>query len=120
MTRLVVVVPLSEGAEDRARALLRSGPPFDPNAAGLERHHVFLTDQEVVFLFEADAPDAVERLAADETLWDAAAEWSELVAGPPRLADDIYSWIRPEEPAEVFYGSTPGPGDSEGGDFFSP
>lgn len=120
MSRLVLVVPLAEGARERARALLRLGPPFDPDAAGLERHHVFLTDYELVFVFEADAPQAVERLAADETLWEAAAGWSDLVAGPPRLAEDVYSWIRSPEPEEVFYGSTPGPGDSEGGDFFSP
>ncbi len=120
MSRLVVVVPLAKAARDRATALLRRGPPFDPGTAGLERHHVFLTDNEAVFLFEADSPDAVEQLAADESLWAAAAGWSELVAGPPRLAEDVYSWIRAHEPEDVSFASTPGPGDSEGGDLFAP
>ncbi len=120
MSRLVVVVPLEEGAQDRARELLRNGPPFDPQAAGLERHHVFLTDNEAIFVFEADAPDAVEQLAADESLWEAVAGWTDLVGGSPLLAEDVYSWIRPLQPEEVFFGPTPGPGDSEGGDVFTP
>ena len=52
MSRLVVVVPLADGAKDRARELLDKGPPFDPNATGLERHSVYLTDHEAVFIFE--------------------------------------------------------------------
>ena len=120
MSRLVIVVPLQQDARDSARALLANGPPFDPETAGLERHHVFLTDHEVVFVFEADEPDAAERLASDTTLWDAMAGWSDLVAGPPRIADDVYSWIRPHESEEVTFAATPGPGDSEGGDVFAP
>ena len=96
------------------------GLPSIPETAGLERHHVFLTDHEVVFVFEADEPDAAERLASDPTLWDAMAGWSDLVAGPPRIADDVYSWIRPHESEEVTFAATPGPGDSEGGDVFAP
>ncbi len=120
VSRLVIVVPLQQGASDRARALLRKGPPFDPEAAGLERHHVFLTDHEAVFVFEVDAPDAVERLSSDPTLWEALAGWNELVAGPPRVAEDVYSWVRPSESEDVSFAATPGPGDSDGGDVYSP
>ncbi|MEP6910262.1 MAG: hypothetical protein ABI896_07520 [Actinomycetota bacterium] len=120
MSRLVIVVPLQPGARDRARALLAKGPPFDPEAAGLTRHHVFLTDDEAVFVFEADAQGAVERLASDETLWDALSGWSDLVAGPPRLADDVYSWVRPRSPGMMSFAPTPGPGDSEGGEVYAP
>ena len=93
---------------------------LDEHTAGLERHHVVLTDHEVVFVFEADEPDAVERLAADPTLWDAMSGWSDLVAGPPRIAEDVYSWIRAHPSEEVSFAATPGPGDSEGGDVFPP
>ncbi len=121
VSRLVIVVPLLPDAGDRARAMLRRGPPFDPHAAeGLERHHVFLTEEEAVFAFEVGAPDAVERLAADPTLWDALAGWNDLVAGPPRMAEDVYSWVRPGNSEEVSFAPTPGPGDSEGGDVFAP
>jgi hypothetical protein len=117
---LVVVLPLRPGARDRAHNLLRHGPPFDPGEAGLERHQAFVSEAEAVFLFEADAREAVERLADDASLWEAAAGWTELVAGPPRLAEGAYSWLRPNPPDETFFGPTPGPGDSDGGDVYSP
>lgn len=120
MSRLVIIVPLQQGKRESARVLLGGGPPFDPETAGLERHHVFLTDHEAVFVFEADELVAVERLASDPTLWEAIAGWNDLVAGPPRMAEDVYSWIRPHESEEISFAPTPGPGDSEGGDVFAP
>ena len=120
MSRVVIAVPLQQGARDSARALLANGPPFDPATAGLERHHVFLIDDEVMFVFEAEEPDAVERLASDPTLWDAMAGWSDLVAGPPRIAEDVYSWIRAHPSDGISFAATPGQGDSEGGDVFPP
>jgi hypothetical protein len=72
MARFTVIVPLVEGAEERARALLAAGPP-----------------------------------------WADTSEWAEIVAGAP--------FIRAEdELTGVSYASTPGPGDSEGGDVFPP
>jgi hypothetical protein len=120
LSNLVVVLPIKPGARERAQDLLRRGPPFDPDEAGLERHQAFVTEDEVVFLFEADARDAVERLADDAALWQAAKGWTELVAGPPRLAEGVYSWARPHPADETFFAPTPGPGDSEGGDVFGP
>ena len=49
MSRLVVVVPLKEGARARARELLEAGPPFELNDTAFDRHDVFLTEREVVF-----------------------------------------------------------------------
>jgi hypothetical protein len=120
MSRAVVVLPLREGASERAAQLLRGGPPFDPQEVGLDRHHVFLTDQEAVFVFEADDIEAAERLIGVESFWTAASAWKDLVAGPPRLAEDAYSWVRPEIPDDVSFEPTPGPGNSDGGDLSSP
>lgn len=117
---VVVVLPIRPGARDRARDLLRRGPPFDPDEACLERHQAFVTEEEAVFLFEAAGREAVERLADDAALWKAAAGWIELVAGPPRLAERMYSWTRAHPPDETFFTPTPGPGDSEGGDLHEP
>jgi hypothetical protein len=117
---VLVVVPLTSGAFGRAAALVRRGPPFDPDALGLDRHHVFLTDHEAVFVFEGANPQTIERLANDGSLWTAAEDWAELVAGPPRVADDVYDWIRPESPENVVFTPTPGPGDSDGGDLYTP
>jgi hypothetical protein len=118
MSRAVVVLPLREGVSEQAAQLLRGGPPFDPNEVGLDRHHVFLTDEEAVFVFESDDLAAAERLIGSESFWKAASAWRELVAGPPRLAEDAYSWVRPQLADALSFEPTPGPGDSEGGDVF--
>lgn len=118
MSRALVVIPLREGAQAEAAALLHGGPPFDPEEVGLDRHHVFVTEAEVVFLFEAEDLGAAERLIADESFWKAAAAWKDLVAGPPQWADDAYSWVRPHLPDDVTFEATPGPGNSDGGDVF--
>jgi hypothetical protein len=120
LNRVVVVLPLKEGTHDRAAVVLEHGPPFDPERAGLDRHQVFLTDREAIFVFEAEAADAVDRLVKDTTLWGAAATWKELVAGPPRVADEAFSWLRAHPMEYISFAPSPGPGDSEGGDLYAP
>lgn len=118
MSRAVVVLPLREGTSEQAAELLRRGPPFDPEEVGLERHHVFLTEAEAVFVFEADSLDAAGRLVGEGRFWSAASAWKDLVEGPPRLAEEDFSWVRPHVPDDLSFEPTPGPGDSDGGDLF--
>ena len=120
LSRVVVVVPLRAGAHQLAAAVLEQGPPFDPEQVGLERHQVFLTEREAIFLFEADAADAVDRLVKDTSLWGAGAAWKDLVAGLPRIAEETFSWVQAHPMEYVSSASTPGPGDSEGGDLYPP
>jgi hypothetical protein len=117
-SRAVVVLPLVDGAAGRAAELLRGGPPFDPDEVGLGRHQVFLTESEAIFFFEAESSEATNRLLSDASLWAAAAAWKDLVSGPPRLAEDVYSWARPRTADYISFDPTPGPGDSEGGDLY--
>jgi hypothetical protein len=120
MSRLVVVVPLKEGAREDARALLTQGPPFDPEALGFERHEVYLTTREAVFVFKAAGPATLRLAGEDRMLWKVAAAWEKLMAGKPRKAETVFSWNRPCEGEAIFFDPTPGPGDSEGGDVFAP
>lgn len=92
--RLVVIVPLRRGRAARARELIDAGPPFDLDELALVRHDVFVTEREVVFLFEGEG-DALRRLARDPAVWRAAADWRDCLAGPPRLAETRYSWASP-------------------------
>jgi len=93
--RIAVVLPLLEEAQDAVRALLANGPPFDPEALGLDGHQVFLTPTEAVFVFESErGASALEPLLQDPELWQSAAAWHEYLAGPPRIAEDVYSWTR--------------------------
>ena len=91
--RVVVVAQLRKGARDQASELIAAGPPFEPGALGFERHAVFLSSEEVVFLFEG--PSAARRLAdmIDDMVTSASfGAWAHLLKGTPRIAHEHYSW----------------------------
>jgi hypothetical protein len=93
--RVVVIARLKEGSRDQAAELISAGPPFDPDALGFERHSVYLSSTEVVFLFEGSA--AARRLAdvIDDMVTSASfSAWAPLLEGTPRLAHEFYFWQR--------------------------
>lgn len=97
-SRVVVVLPIRRQAEERARELIASGPPFDPASIPLRHHRVFVTSREVVFLFEGeDIREVVEQLVRRPDVWKAAIAWRECIAGPPRVADEAYAWAIDED-----------------------
>jgi hypothetical protein len=99
--RVTLIVPLKNDRVEQARALIAAGPPFDPETKGLERHEVFLTASEAVFLFEGpSAADVVQRLARDPAAWRAAMKWRPILDGAPRLARSAYSWQRHDSNAQ--------------------
>jgi hypothetical protein len=118
--RIVVVLPLKQDAQEPVSALLKQGPPFDPaSIEGLDRHEVYVTGDEAVFVFEsAFGADALAPLLADPKLWENVSAWGPHVAGAPRIAEEAFSWKRAQLDEDVFYLPTPGPGDSDGGDIF--
>jgi hypothetical protein len=99
MSRLVVVVPLKAGSRERVKELVREGPPFELEQTQFDRHHVFVTDREVVFLFESDGASQTLHLPGeDPALWRAAEAWREVMAGRPRIASTVFSWVRSTRP----------------------
>jgi hypothetical protein len=102
--RATVVIPLKEGASERAWELAAQGPPFDPTETLLTRHQLLLTASEVIFIFEAESGPAFERFLSELDLWAAAADWRDLVAGTPRLAELVYAWERPVQLSGVGLG----------------
>jgi hypothetical protein len=96
MSRLVVVAPLKAGGEVRARELLDEGPPIDLEGSRFDAHEVFVTPQEVVFVFEGDtAEGATLTLAAEDPgVWRAAKAWADCLDGRPRIARSAFSWKR--------------------------
>ena len=100
MSRLVVVLPLKEGARERARSLLEEGPPFELEKTAFDRHEVFLSNHEVVFLFDGPGDRGLELPAENPVLWRAARAWSKCMAARPRVARTEFSWRRQDE-AEV-------------------
>lgn len=91
--RVVVVARLKRGARDQAAELIAAGPPFEPGALGFERHAVYLSPEEVVFLFEGQS--AARRLAdmIDDMVTSASfSAWARLLRGTPRIAHEHYFW----------------------------
>jgi hypothetical protein len=95
-TRIAIAVPLRKGRQDRVRQLLQDGPPFDPAAiAGLESHHVYVGEDQVVFAFEGQhLQQALDRLSHTTSVWLAATAWRSCVKGRPAILDSVYAWRR--------------------------
>lgn len=103
--RAMVVVPLKPGTRERAQELVESGPPFDAERIGLSRHDVFLSDEEAIFLFETEGGSRpLEELLEEPDVWRAASAWHDIVAGPPRIADQAFDWEAPPRPLHLGLG----------------
>ncbi|HZR94234.1 MAG TPA: PH domain-containing protein [Gaiellaceae bacterium] len=109
--RAAIVAPLQPGAAEAVRGLLADGPPFAPEELGCERHAVYVTDDEAVFVFEWRGAESVEALLGKAAFWEKAAAWQPHLAGPPRVAEPAYSWARhaPGDPALLPPGLHPEP-----------
>jgi hypothetical protein len=98
MEQLAIVARLKPGAEARAADLIVNGPPFDPADSGLDGHTVYLSADEVVFVFEGHEVEwIVDRLVDDPFHWlvsDALERWRPLLEGQPRIARPAYAWKR--------------------------
>lgn len=98
MDHLAIIARLKNGTEERAAELIAAGPPFDPEQSGFDRHTVFLSATEVVFVFEGPEVDAhVDDLIENPLRWmvsDAFEEWRPLMEGHPRIARERYFWER--------------------------
>lgn len=116
MRRFVVTASLQPGTAPRVAEILREGPPFDLETTSLERHEVFLADDEIVFLFEGPGADVeTRRLFRDPRVLNRLRRIRPLLQASPRLPREVFSWERPRELDGVTFGPDPGPGDSDGG-----
>jgi hypothetical protein len=98
MEQIAIVARLKSGAEPRAAELIAKGPPFEPGGSGLERHTVYLSAAEVLFIFEGEEVEWIVDSLVDEPFhWDLLAaldEWRPLLEDNPRIARPAYSWKR--------------------------
>lgn len=94
--RIAIVASLKPGMEERARKLLEGGAPFDPAAAGVTRHVVYLSSDDVVFVFEGqEVGRRMHELVTapfESALTSALDEWRDIVDGPARIARATYAW----------------------------
>jgi hypothetical protein len=96
MEQLALTARLKPGAEPRAAELIAQGPPFDVSESGLQRHAVFLSAGEVLFVFEGHEVEWIVDGLVDEPFhWPLLAamdEWRPLLEDHPRIARCLYSW----------------------------
>ncbi len=91
--RATIVAPIKPGMRARVLELIEKGPPFDPGRTSLERHAVYLTEREAVFVFEGpDVQAFAAQLVRSPSAWRAAVAWERCLAGRPRLAEELYAW----------------------------
>lgn len=100
--RLAIIARLKSRCEERAAELIATGAPFDREESGFDRHIVFLSATEVVFVFEGTEVEwHLDDLVENPFRWmvsDAVEKWRPLIEGHPRIARETYFWER--EPAE--------------------
>lgn len=114
--RFVVTARLRRGSAPKVAEILRAGPPFDLDSTSLERHEVFLGDDELVFLFEGThAEEEARRLLGNRNVLSAASRIGAHLRGRPRTPREAFSWERASRLDGVVFGALPGPGDSDGG-----
>lgn len=103
--QIAIVATLRPGMEEEARRLIGGGPPFDPTERGFGRHTIFLSANEVVFVFEAAEVEwRLDDLVDDpfeHLTQEAMRAWGEIVDGPPRIARVVYEWGAEQAPAET-------------------
>jgi hypothetical protein len=96
--RLVLIASLKPGAEAGAAELIAEGPPFDLERSGFERHAIYLSSGEVVFVFEGHevewAVDALVDAPFNWMLSDALERWRAVIVDTPRVAREQFSWAR--------------------------
>jgi hypothetical protein len=113
MERLAIIARLKKGTAHRAAQLIDAGAPFDLAEIGLTSHSVFLSAEEVVFVFEGHQVEwSVDALIDDpfqHEIQGALDEWRAIVDGPPRIAREQFAWREDDiEPAlEAVAGVSP-------------
>ncbi|MBI4898287.1 MAG: hypothetical protein HY827_07950 [Actinobacteria bacterium] len=93
MQSLIVVARLRPGVEAEVRELIAQGPPLDLQSSGLTRNTIYLSENEVVFLFEGpDAERVMHEFLNDPVASARLASWGHLIDGTPFMARREFDW----------------------------
>jgi hypothetical protein len=95
MSRAVLyIAPIDPAQRERLLRTFSGDPPFDLPATRLDRHAVYLGEQQVAFLFEGEDPEAaVRELAEDHDLQVEVMELAGAVRAPRPLTP-VFDWRR--------------------------
>ena len=98
MEFFVLVARLKPGSRERAQELLAEYPsPIVEGLEGVDRHVIFLSENEVIFVFEGEGADASVRAKFDDPVRSTnVSHWLPLFDGPLHRAAEAYFWERVE------------------------
>jgi hypothetical protein len=111
MKRVAIVARLKEGSGPRAAQLIAGAPPFDLAKLGVVSHRVYLSADEVVFVFEGDQVEWIVEELIDNAfrpeIQRAFNQWRSVIDGSPRIARERLGWHADgaQAPAEAMTGS---------------
>jgi hypothetical protein len=96
--RFVLLAALKPGAREQALELLEKAADTEDHEAVTERQSVFLSDRDVVFLFEGeDARASVRELLNDPVRSTFLGSWLPLLDGPLHRAYEAFFFERSDE-----------------------
>jgi CBS domain-containing protein len=96
--RVALIARFDPEQAEQVRELLEEGPPYDLAESTIDRHAVYLSSREVVFVFEGpDVQWQVEDIADEffhPAIRSTLADWRKLVDEEPRLGHPVFAWER--------------------------
>ena len=94
MDRIVLVAHLKPGSSERARELLAEHSSREDLKEAFDRHAIFLSETEAVFLFEGPDADRSVRAIFNDPSASEIGHWIPLFDGPLHWAPQAYFWER--------------------------
>jgi hypothetical protein len=96
MERIAIVARLRKGTAARAHELAAAGPPYDLGNSGIERHSIYISSGEAVFVFEGNEIEWIVDELIDarfyRELQQALDQWRAIIDGTPRIAHERFAW----------------------------
>ena len=95
MDRVVLVARLRPDAREHALELLAQEPAPAPVEESLDGRAIFISESEIVFLFEGlDADESLRAIFNDPVRSTELGHWLPLFDGPLHSASEVYFWER--------------------------
>jgi len=100
LERLVLISRLKPNAKPLVAELIAVGPPYELEQSGFQRHSIYLSEDDVVFMFEADEVEwLADELVYSPFHWmltETIEKWRPLVENPERAREKFF-WERAPE-----------------------
>lgn len=99
MDTVLIVGTIKPGRSDEVRAIIEEGPPFSLWDSTIDRHNIYLGDNQIVFAFTGKTGmiDGVKTIAQNPKVLQQMLRLGHHLEGAPKQPELTYSWSREEE-----------------------